>query len=94
MSYLQRGLASILMLAVFSPSVALAKNFCVTGFPNSSFVLVGVGFTVPSKGSCKAWLGFNPILGRNNPVSGVGCTSSDGSNLSLNLTTADQASWR
>jgi hypothetical protein len=34
-------------------------------------------------------LGFNPILGRNNPVSGVGCTSSDGTNLSLNLTTAE-----
>src|SRR5579871_4063296 len=89
MSYLRRGLASILMLAVLSPSVALAKNFCVTGFPNSNFVLVGLGFAVPSKGSCKAWLGFNPILGRNNPVSGVGCTSSDGSNLSLNLTTAE-----
>jgi hypothetical protein len=89
MSYLRSVLVGVLTMVAMSPAVAMAKNYCITGFPNSSFVLVGEGFTVPSKGSCKAWLGFNPILGRDNPVSGVGCTSSDGTNLSLNLTTAE-----
>jgi hypothetical protein len=79
----------ILLALALAPSVASAKNFCVTGFSNSGFVLVGKAFTVPPKGACKAWLGFNPILGKNNPVTGIGCTSSDGSNLSLNLTTAE-----
>jgi hypothetical protein len=89
MSNLRSVLVGVLAMVALSPAVAMAKNYCITGFPNSAFVLVGEGFTVPSKGSCKAWLGFNPILGRDNPVSGVGCTSSDGTNLSLNLTTAE-----
>ena len=89
MSYLRRGIVGVLAVLALSPGVVWAKNFCVTGFPNSSFVLVGKGFTAPGKGACKAWLGFNPILNHNNPVSGVGCTSSDGTNLSLNLTIAE-----
>lgn len=91
MSYLRRAMVGVLAVVALSPSVVWAKNFCVAGFPNGNFVLVGEGFTAPGKGSCKAWLGFNPILGRNNPVSGVGCTSSDGSNLSLNLTIAESS---
>ena len=80
------ALAAILFL---TPAAAFAKNYCVNGFPNPSWNLVGIGFKVPAKGTCKAWNGFNPANSDNAPTTGVGCTSSDGTNLSLMITTSD-----
>ncbi len=71
-----------------APSFSHASDYCIS-FPSApSFVVVGKGFTIPGKGQCKAWLGFSPEDGENSPSSGVGCTSSDGSHLSLTFTTA------
>jgi len=77
-------------LAVFTPRAALAKNYCISGFPNPSWLEVGIQFRIPPKGKCKQWLGFNPADGDNRPVSGIGCTSSDGTNFSAFLTNSDE----
>jgi hypothetical protein len=77
-------------LLTLAPSAALAKNYCISGFPNKSYSLVGQGFTLPAKGKCKAWIGFNPE-GGNWPTTGTGCTSSDGSNFSLTVTTGAES---
>jgi hypothetical protein len=43
---LQRIVATVLVALTLSPSIAAAKNFCVTGFPNANFIMVGKGFTI------------------------------------------------
>jgi hypothetical protein len=89
MRRIRKGLAGLVVALLLAPSIAQAKNFCISGFPNPTWLLVGNGFVVPGKGACKAWLGFNPSNGDNAPTNGIGCTSSDGTNLSLNVTTSD-----
>jgi hypothetical protein len=89
MRQIRTGLAGLAVVLLLVPSVAQAKNFCISGFPNPNWLLVGKGFVVPGKGVCKAWLGFNPANTNNSPTNGIGCTSSDGTNLSLNVTTSD-----
>src|ERR1700678_1918225 len=89
MRRIRKGLAGLAVALLLAPSIAQAKNFCISGFPNPTWLLVGNGFVVPGKGACKAWLGFNPSNGDNAPTNGIGCTSSDGTNLSLNVTTSD-----
>lgn len=77
-------------LLTLAPSAALAKNYCISGFPNKLYSLVGQGFAIPAKGKCKTWVGFNPE-GANWPTTGTGCTSSDGSNFSLTVTTGAES---
>ncbi len=84
---LRAGIAGFVTLLILTPGVVLAKNYCISGFGNPSYILVGIGFTVPGKGKCKPWAGF--VAEGNFPTAGMGCTSSDGSNLSLTLTTGD-----
>jgi hypothetical protein len=86
---LRAGIAGFVTLLILTPGVVLAKNYCIGGFGNPDFVFVGIGFKVPAKGKCTPWTGF-VALGANLQTAGVGCTSSDGSNLSLTLTTGDQ----
>jgi hypothetical protein len=70
-----------------APAVARARDYCVS-FPTvPSYVLVGRGFTIPKKGQCKLWIGFSPQSDVNQPSTGTGCTSSDGSHLNLSITT-------
>ncbi|HUY26272.1 MAG TPA: hypothetical protein VMV27_02525 [Candidatus Binataceae bacterium] len=88
MHKLQAGIVGFITLLILTPGVVLAKNYCISGFPNASYILVGQGFKVPAKGKCKPWTGFNTQ--GNFPTSGNGCTSSDGTNLSLSLTTGDE----
>lgn len=83
---LRAGIAGLLGILIFAPGAAMAKNFCISGFPNPAWVLVGQGFVIPPKGKCKPWTGFNTEVG-NAPSAGVGCTSSDGANLALTVTT-------
>jgi hypothetical protein len=78
------GLAALLSLA----PAAQAKDYCLFDQTVPSYVLVGRGFTIPTKGKCKAWTGFTAQAGFNSPTAGTGCTSSDGSHLALTLTTS------
>ncbi len=90
MHKLRAGIAGFVTLLILTPGVVLAKNYCISGFGNPNFVLVGQGFNVPAKGKCTPWTGFVAGLGGNVQTAGMGCTSSDGSNLSLTLTTGDE----
>lgn len=90
---LRAGIAGFVTLLFLTPGVVLAKNYCISGFPNPAFIAVGIGFKVPSKGKCKTWSGFVPE-GSNITTAGVGCTSSDATNLSLTLTsTSEVGEW-
>jgi|SRR5208282_1369066 len=89
MDKLRAGIVGFVTLLMLTPGIVLAKNYCVGGFPNANYILVGLGFTVPAKGTCAAWTGFNKE--GNFPTAGTGCTSSNGSNLSLTLTTGSKS---
>lgn len=89
---LRAGIASFATVLILSQGVAQAKNYCLSGFPNTAYIVVGLGFTVPAKGKCKPFNGFNAQ--GNFPAAGIGCTSSTGSNLSLTLTTGFEVSER
>lgn len=81
------GIAALAAIAALAPGVASAKNYCLTGFPDSSYTLVGINFKVPGDGKCTQFIGFNPETA-NWPTSGTACTSSDGKTLSFTLTTS------
>jgi hypothetical protein len=84
-----RFLVNLVLLVAFAiaPTASWAADYCVT-FPTvPDYVLVGRGFIIPLKGKCRTWTGFALQSGSNSPTSGTGCTSSDGSNLTLGLTT-------
>jgi hypothetical protein len=80
------GIAALAALAALTPGAAFAKNYCLSGFPDPSYTLVGINFKVPGKGKCSPFNGFNPE--GNWPTSGTVCTSSDGTNVSFTLTTS------
>jgi len=81
-------LMTVLLTLVLFPAVSQAKDYCISFTAVPGIMLVGSGFSVPKKGTCKSWLGFDAgsLVTVNVPSSGVGCTSSDGSHLSLTLT--------
>jgi hypothetical protein len=84
-----RSLVGLVLLLGFAiaPTASWAADYCVT-FPTvPDYILVGRGFMIPLKGKCKTWSGFALQSGINSPTSGTGCTSSDGTNLTLGLTT-------
>jgi len=87
MRELKAGIAALATLAALTPGAAFAKNYCLTGFPDSSYLLVGINFKVPGNGKCAQFIGFNPEEA-NWPTSGDACTSSDGKTLSFTLTTS------
>jgi hypothetical protein len=57
------GFAAIVALLVLASSIAGAKDYCVTIDPVHSDVLIGLGFTIPSKGKCKHWNGLGTYGG-------------------------------
>lgn len=75
-----------LMLAL--PHAAVAKDLCITleSGPSSpaGVLLVGRNFHVPKAGKCAPWTGFAADTSRSTLI-GVGCTSSDGQRLSVNM---------
>jgi len=86
-----RAVVGGLSILVLVPGVSMAKDFCInfTAFPTSGFV--GRGFTVPGKGQCKPFTGFFTAA-NNSPATGTGCTSTDGSNLSLTILSSEPES--
>jgi hypothetical protein len=86
----QKWLGAALLAAGIglSSTFAWAGDYCIS-FPTASnpYTQVGRGFSIPANGKCRGWTGFTPQLGFNSPSYGTGCTSSDGTNFTLNLTT-------
>jgi len=92
MHKLRTAIAALVTILILAQGVALAKgakNYCISGFPNTKYIQVGQGFKIPAPGKCKAFNGFN-AQNANLPTTGLGCTSSDGTNLSFTLTTGAQ----
>jgi hypothetical protein len=87
MHKLKAGIVTFATFLFLTPNAALAKNYCITGFPDSTYFLVGVNFKVPGNGKCTSFNGFNPEIA-NWPTTGTACTSSDGTNLAFTLTTS------
>jgi hypothetical protein len=89
--YRTRLLAALVGLGILLslPAACLAKDYCLN---LSGTQLIGIGFTVPKKNSCKPWVGFGFVFSGNSPSSGTGCTSQDGSTLSLTITTSEPES--
>jgi hypothetical protein len=93
----RRWVAAAFALLLAFPAVTHAKDFCFvsTSPPNPAppnnpdIVLVVRGFTPPSKGKCKPFVGFE--LGTTNqaharPATGVACLTSDKSRLRVSFT--------
>jgi hypothetical protein len=83
-----------LLLGLIAPIYSFAAtNYCIAvggGFGNGGATFVGTGFAVPAAGSCAHWSGFTKafssvILN----TSGSGCLSSDGTVLTLSVSSAD-----
>jgi hypothetical protein len=91
-----RVTTALIVIASFSlPAIGLAKtkNYCINfNAAPGQVLLVGQGFSLPSKGKCKAWQGSvsGSAATFNFPIGGNGCTSSDGTNFSLTVTGANQ----
>jgi hypothetical protein len=86
---LKAGIVALAALAALTPSAASAKNYCLSGFPDPSYTLVGINFKVPGKGKCSPFNGFNSEpVNADWPTSGTACTSSDDSTVSFTLTTS------
>ncbi|HUN59855.1 MAG TPA: hypothetical protein VMU41_17240 [Candidatus Binataceae bacterium] len=90
MHKLKTAIITIASLSIVAPGVALAaKNYCISGFPDPSYKLVGLNFKIPGKGKCTPFNGFNSEPDNADwPTSGTACTSSDGTTLSFTLTTS------
>jgi hypothetical protein len=71
---------------VFTVAPALAADYCINLSGAVSTIYVGKEFTPPNAGECKTWLGFCKGCSTDNVQTGVACTASNGSHLSLGLT--------
>jgi hypothetical protein len=76
-------------MALDSVVLASASDFCIT----NGDTVVGKNFRIPSKGKCKPWLGYT-VNDEGGPNSGTGtaCTASDGSHVTIEITTMYPAS--
>lgn len=68
---------------------ARAADFCITVSPTDTTRYVGKNFKIPGPGKCKPWNGvYLPTFAAVSVSTGTACTSSDGTNLRINLVTA------
>jgi len=72
----------------FSSAPAFAADYCIHLSGAVTSVYVGKDFTPPNAGECKTWRGFcSKNCSPDNVQTGIACTASDGSHLSLGLMT-------
>jgi hypothetical protein len=85
-----------LVFAVWSLATApaFAADYCVTLGAPLGETYVGKAFTVPKAGDCVNWRGLCLGCSPDNVQSGVACTASNGSHVSLGITTYYLASNR
>jgi hypothetical protein len=84
-----RGTALAFLVALMSvvfPQIASGKDLCLT---TVGVTLVGVNVGIPSKGTCKPWPGF-VVDQPDNILTGVICTTSDGTEFQANQYTSTQ----
>jgi hypothetical protein len=79
------GIVGIAAMLTLAPPIAGAKDYCFNVGP--TYELIGQRFTIPKKGQCTRWNGFTSVRAVNSPAMGTACTASNGSKLSLTITT-------
>jgi hypothetical protein len=81
------------LLGIAAPLTSSASHYCVAtagGFGHGGSTFVATDFSVPSEGSCNAWNGFTKTSATVIFITtGVGCLSSDGTRMTLSLTSQD-----
>ncbi len=94
-----RAVLTGLFILLLVPGVSSAKendkendkgkgeDYCISFPGHAGFELVGQGFAIPDPGKCEAWTGFF-LPNKNSPSAGTGCTATDGSDLSITITTS------
>jgi hypothetical protein len=82
-----------LLLALLIPACGFASNFCIAtngGFGNDGTTFIAPSFAVPAEGKCTAWTGFTKTASTViATTSGTGCLSSDGTALTVSVSSAD-----
>jgi hypothetical protein len=93
-----RAVLAGLSILVLVPGVSLAKvksaqhkskekDYCISFPGHAGFALVGQGFAIPDPGECEPWTGFF-LPNKNSPSAGTACTATDGSDLSITITSS------
>ena len=82
-----------LMLALLTPASGFATNYCIAtngGFGHDGTTFIGPSFAVPSEGKCTPWTGFTKTATTVIVTTyGTGCLSSDGTALTVAVSSAD-----
>ena len=82
-----------LLLALLTPVCGFASNYCIAtngGFGHGGTTFIGPGFAVPSAGKCTPWTGFTKTATTVIVTTyGTGCLSSDGTALTVAVSSAD-----
>ena len=85
-----RRASLIACLVLASAGVADAKDFCIS-LAGGFRTYIGKGFSVPGKGTCKAFNALvQPPFGGINFAGGMACTASDRSHVTFSLTFASR----
>jgi hypothetical protein len=83
-----------LLLGLTAPAYSFAtEHYCIStagGFGHGGTTFIATGFAVPAEGACAPWAGFTKtastvVL----TTSGTGCLSSDGTVLTVSVSSAD-----
>lgn len=84
----QRFLSTVMAFTFLVVARGVARaDYCISFPAFAGDFFVGRGFALPAKGKCKTFTGFALVAGgtQNNPLTGTGCVSSDGSHFNLSL---------
>ena len=84
-----------LLFALLIPASGFAANYCIAtnggfGAPNFGQTFIEPSYALPAKGKCNLWAGFTKtgttvVL----TTSGTGCLSTDGTALTVSVSSAD-----
>jgi hypothetical protein len=83
-----------LLLALIAPSYGFAtEHYCIStagGFGHGGTTFIATGFAVPAEGACAPWSGFTKTASTVVLTTfGTGCLSSDGTKLTVSVSSAD-----
>jgi len=80
-------IAALLAVCFSAGAPAVAADYCITLGAPFAATYVGKNFTVPKAGECADWVGECTVgCSPDNVQSGVACTASNGSHVSLGIT--------
>jgi hypothetical protein len=83
-----------LLLGLTAPAYSFAtEHYCIAtagGFGHGGTTFIGIGFAVPAEGGCAPWAGFTKTASTVVLTTyGTGCLSSDGTTLTVSVSSAD-----